>query len=132
MPTYKTQTRKMLLDYLQSHADETLSASIISKALPEISVSAVYRNLAALEKEGLLAAVREAGGRERYYRFTAAEQCRRHLHLSCKKCGRTFHLGEAQTEALVESIAALDNFAVDRSSTVLYGICENCRCTRNK
>ena len=120
MPTYKTQTRKMLLDYLQSHADETLSASIISQAL------------AALEKEGLLAAVREAGGRERYYRFTAAEQCRRHLHLSCKKCGRTFHLGEAQTEALVESIAALDNFAVDRSSTVLYGICENCRCTRDK
>jgi Fur family ferric uptake transcriptional regulator len=127
MPTYKTQTRKMLLDYLQSHADETLSASIISKALPEISVSAVYRNLAALEKEGLLAAVREAGGRERYYRFTAAEQCRRHLHLSCKRCGKTFHMNEAETEELVRSIAALDRFAVDRSETVLYGVCEDCQ-----
>ena len=40
---------------------------------------------------------------------------------------KTFHMDEAETEALVESIARLDGFAVDRSETVLYGTCEECR-----
>ena len=127
MPVYKTQTRKMLLDYLQSHADESLSAGKISEDLPEISVSAVYRNIAALERDGAVCAVSRTGSRERLYRFAAAEQCREHLHLSCTRCGRTFHMNAEQTEALVQTVAARDRFLVDRSETVLYGICETCR-----
>ena len=127
MPVYKTQTRKMLLDYLQSHADESLSAGKISEDLPEISVSAVYRNIAALERDGAVCAVSRTGSRERLYRFAAAEQCRAHLHLSCTRCGRTFHMNAEQTEALVQTVAARDRFLVDRSETVLYGICETYR-----
>jgi Fe2+ or Zn2+ uptake regulation protein len=36
-------------------------------------------------------------------------------------------MNEAETEELVRSIAALDRFAVDRSETVLYGVCEDCQ-----
>ena len=32
-----------------------------------------------------------------------------------------------ETEDLVERIAALDKFALDRSETVLYGVCEACQ-----
>lgn len=127
MPVYQTQTRKLLLDYLQSHADESLSAGKISEDLPQISVSAVYRNLAALERDGAVCAVSRTGSRERLYRFAAAEQCKSHLHLSCTKCGRTFHMNTEQTEDLVQTVAAQDRFMVDRSETVLYGICEACQ-----
>ncbi len=127
MNAYRTQPRKRLLEYLSAHADESLSAGQIASALPEISVSAVYRNLAALEQDGAGRQGTRTDSRERLYQCAAAGQCRRHLHLSCKRCGKTFHMNEAETEELVRSIAALDRFAVDRSETVLYGVCEDCQ-----
>ena len=127
MQAYMTQPRRRLLNYLQSHADETLSAGQISGELPEISVSAVYRNLAALEKDGAVRRVTKAGSREILYQYLAGAQCREHLHLNCKKCGKTFHMDAEETEELVRAIAALDKFALDRSETVLYGLCEHCQ-----
>ncbi len=127
MQAYMTQPRKRLLSYLHSHADETLTAGQISQDLPEISVSAVYRNLAALEQDGTVRRVAKNGSREVFYQYMQAEACREHLHLSCKQCGKTFHMDGEETEALLASIARLDGFAVDRADTVLYGTCEACR-----
>ena len=49
-----TKQRKALLAFLSAHADEELTARQMEQALSEqgISISAVYRNLADLEKEG--------------------------------------------------------------------------------
>ena len=127
MQAYMTQPRKRLLTYLHEHADETLSAGQIAGDLPEISVSAVYRNLSALERDGAVRKLAKAGSREVFYQYMKAEACRDHLHLSCKKCGKTFHMDEAETEALVEAVAKLDGFEIDRSETVLYGLCEDCK-----
>ena len=126
MQAYMTQPRKRLLNYLHRHADETLSAAQISRDLPEISVSAVYRNLSALEQDGSVRKLAKNGSREVFYQYMKAEECRDHLHLSCKKCGKTFHMDEAETEALLDSIAQLEGFTVDRGDTVLYGVCERC------
>ena len=123
---YMTQPRKRLLTYLHAHPDETLSAGQISRDLPEISVSAVYRNLAALEQDGTVRKVAKSGSREVFYQYMQAESCKAHLHLSCKKCGKTFHMDEAETEQLLQSIARVDGFAVDRADTVLYGVCDDC------
>ena len=126
MQAYMTQPRKRLLNYLHSHADETLTAGQISQDLPEISVSAVYRNLSALEQDGAVRRVAKAGSREVFFQYRKAETCRDHLHLSCKKCGKTFHMDEAETRALEEAVARLDGFTLDRGDTVLYGVCEEC------
>lgn len=127
MQAYMTQPRKRLLTYLKDHRDETFSAKQISDKLSEISVSAVYRNLSALEQAGAVHRVSKAGSRESFYQYLAAGECRSHLHLSCKRCGKTFHMDAQQTEDLVERIAELDKFALDRSDTVLYGVCEQCQ-----
>lgn len=127
MQAYMTQPRKRLMTYLHNHADETLSAGQIAGDLPEISVSAVYRNLSALEQEGAVRKVVKSGSREVFYRYVDAAACKSHLHLSCKKCGQTFHMDADETEELVRSIATLDKFAVDRADTVLYGVCEKCQ-----
>ena len=54
MPKYMTKQRKALLSFLSAHADEKLSARQIAQTLSGegISISAVYRNLSALEQEG--------------------------------------------------------------------------------
>ena len=56
MAKYLTRQRKRLLKYLSEHTDEQISARQIAEdlAADQISISAVYRNISALEEEGLL------------------------------------------------------------------------------
>ena len=129
MRKYATRQRAALVDYLQAHADEELSAGQIAQALSSegISKSAVYRNLSALEAEGQVKRNTRSGSKAVFYRYLGAETCRDHLHLSCSKCGRTYHLDVSATNRLVDSVAQGSDFAVDSASTVLYGVCGSCR-----
>ena len=129
MAKYLTKQRKLLLDFLTEHTDETLSAGQIADALSgkEISTSAIYRNLAALEQEGRLKRSARPGTQEAYYRFTDDKECQGHLHLSCLRCGKTVHVEEAETDALTHQLAKSEGFALDREDTVLYGICADCQ-----
>lgn len=133
MPQYATRQRKALLEYLRAHPDEILSARQIAQALePEdVSLSAVYRNLAALESQGMLRRAPKDGGHEVYYRFTQSDACKQHLHLSCSQCGKTFHMDVPATDSLVEQVANAADFQVDRSNTVLYGVCSACKNEQN-
>ena len=126
---YSTKQRKVMLDYLDSHKDESVSASRIAEDLKQsgISKSAVYRNLALLEKEGKLAKSSKEGSRCVYYRYKDAGDCRSHIHLSCQVCGKTYHMASPATENIVSSVEKDSDFSVDRSSSVLYGICGACR-----
>lgn len=132
MPRYNTKQRSILFDYLSNHPDEQLSAGQIAEALAgsDISVSAVYRNLSAMEKDGKIKRLSKRGSREAYYQYTACEQCRDSLHLSCRRCGKTVHLDSDDTDILIREIASKKNFEIAKADTVLYGICENCRCTK--
>ncbi len=128
MPKYSTKQRKALVDYLLQHPDEPLSAKQIADATQSdgISLSAVYRNIAAMETEGVLRAYVREGGHEVLYRFCGADACKRSLHLTCSRCGRTTHMDAPATDALVGRVAQDAGFQVDRSATVLYGVCESC------
>ena len=127
--TYKTKQRDALVNYLEQHMHEPLSAGEIAEALAaqDISRSAVYRNLSALEQEGKVRRSTRSGSREATYRFAASEACRACLHLSCTKCGRTFHMNSLSAEDLIRDVDLAEGFAVDRAETVLYGVCSACR-----
>ena len=124
---YMTKQRRALLGYLAEHTDEQLSVQTISEALEGegVSLSALYRNLAELESEGKVK--RELGaGREAFYRYTDSDRCAGCLHLQCKRCGRTFHMDNDSAARLIENVAKADGFEIDKSDTVLYGVCEKC------
>ncbi len=129
MAKYTTNQRKILLEYLYAHRDELLSAKDIASALAHesISVSAVYRNLAELEKNGQVHRISKSGSREVYYQYTAARECRECLHLSCKECGRTYHMSMSAAKLVTSSIAESEMFDIDKSDTIIYGICRGCR-----
>lgn len=75
MARYLTRQRKQLLEYLSEHTDEQMTARQIADALTaeSISISAVYRNLSALEEEGILKRSIRENTREVYYQYIAAE-----------------------------------------------------------
>ncbi len=129
MSKYMTRQRKVLLSYLSGHADELLSAQAIADALgPEaMSLSAVYRNLSELEGEGKLRRASKGNQREIYYQYIDAESCKGALHLSCKKCGKTFHMEPEAACQLLDAVARMEGLAVDKSDTVLYGVCGGCQ-----
>ena len=128
MSKYMTKQRKALLNYLSAHADEKLSAKQIEENLSGegISISAVYRNLSDLEKEGKIRRVNQSGSREVFYQYTDGEHCKNCLHLSCEKCGKTYHMNMQCAQMLIDNLAQNDEFMIDKANTVLYGICKNC------
>lgn len=129
MPEYSTKQRALLLDFLSTHADETFCVDSICSHLGSqgVSKSAVYRNLAALEAQGKVQRLTKGGSRKAYYRYKAASECTGHLHLSCEKCGKTYHMPLGATNRLIDNVKQNSDFEIDRTETVLYGVCSNCR-----
>ena len=128
MAKYQTKQRNLLLDYFVSHTDESLSARQIADELDDedISASAVYRNLAALEDEGVVKRTSKAGSREVFFQYLDDPECRKSIHLTCKVCGRIIHMDDASAKELIENVEKNLKFKVDKAETVLFGVCEDC------
>ena len=129
MAKYLTRQRRQLLDYLSWHTDEQMTARQIADALTQenISLSAVYRNLSDLEADGLLKRSVREGTRDVFYQYIAAEECKDSLHLSCRVCGKSIHLDDAEAERLLDSTLKSTGFQIDKTETILYGVCADCR-----
>lgn len=129
MSSYHTRQRKVLLAYLGEHADELLSVRQIAHALVDekISLSAVYRNLAQLEAEEKVRRNSKRGTREGYYQYLDAENCKGSLHMSCIKCGKTFHMADGNAVLLAKHLAQSEQFMLDIADTILYGTCSDCK-----
>ena len=93
----------------------------------EHQLSAVYRNLSDLEADGLLKRSVREGTRDVFYQYIAAEECKDSLHLSCRVCGKSIHLGDAEAERLLDSTLKSTGFQIDKTETILYGVCADCR-----
>lgn len=124
-----TKQRKTLLMYLSEHTDLQLSAEQIAHELADkgISLSAVYRNLADLEADGSIRRFTKGGSRKVYYQYINTEKCKECLHLSCKNCGKTFHMNTNEANLLIKNISQNENFEIDINDTVLYGVCKACQ-----
>ncbi len=129
MPKYVTQQRKKLLSYLSRHTDTLLSVREIADYLQgeDISRSSVYRNLADLEVEGKVRRGCKGAAREVFFQYVGAAGCRDHLHLYCRRCGKTIHIDADLTDLFVGAVEKLEGFEIDRSASVLEGICGACR-----
>ncbi|WP_407427883.1 Fur family transcriptional regulator [Treponema sp.] len=126
--TYNTEQRSILLNFLSENPDKTFSAKEIALSLSDknISKSSVYRNLAELENEQKIKRVKKNGTNESFYQFFDNSECKNHIHLSCTKCGKIFHLESVQTEKLVKDVEEADGFEISKSETTLYGTCRQC------
>lgn len=128
MSKYMTKQRKLLIEYLSGHTDESISANQIASELSDkISKSAVYRNLADMESEGNLRRVADNNSREVIYQYVDKEKCGECLHLSCKKCGKTYHMNMKAADSLVNNVSKNERFMIDKEKTVLYGVCKDCQ-----
>lgn len=121
MTKYNTKQRMQFLSFLEGNPDSSFSAKDIKEAIGDISLSAVYRNLATLEKDGC---IRKHGDR---YEYIGSKKCRSCLHMNCKSCGKSFHLNGVFSEFIISNVLSSEKFEIDKNDTVFYGLCKSCR-----
>lgn len=129
MARYTTKQRKILEDCLMAHLDKKVSVKDILSCLKNkgISQSSVYRNLAAMEKDGKLKRFVSEDSNEILYQYLADEDCRNHIHLTCTRCGKISHMSTANSMYIEKHIENDEQFYMDKGDTVIYGLCSQCR-----
>jgi len=129
MKGYNTGQRRLLAEFLERHMDQPLSAEQIAEMISaeggEISLSAVYRNIERMEKDGLVRRSSSGEGRRAVYQYIGGA-CAKHLHMQCTNCGDIIHLDDNATNAMRMAVRSCGDFSIDERRTVLYGCCGNC------
>ncbi len=129
MGKYSTVQRKRLLEFLHDNHDKHFTTSDIVECLSDenISQSSIYRNLQAFEKEGIIVRTAREGRRDFSYQFVNRSACKSCLHMTCTKCGKTFHLAKVMADEFIKSLFDYDGFSIDCRKTIIYGICDKCK-----
>ncbi len=91
-----------------------------------ISKSAIYRNLAELESEEKIRRTSKSGSREMFYQFYDCQVCRSHIHLSCSKCGKIFHMEDKNAQKLILELEQAEGFEINKGESTLIGVCKEC------
>lgn len=130
MTKYQTEQRKRLYEFFMDKPHEAFTAAQIAQALCEgsISLSAVYRNLASITKEGLINRIVSPGSREIRYQFNHAQQCLGMIHITCTVCEKTYHVQKTIVDDITNCLMEKEGFKLDTSKTILYGVCSKCQC----
>lgn len=91
------------------------------KILPNISLGTVYRNLAALQEEGIIQEVAVGDGLQHF-----DGDIKEHLHFHCIKCGKIFDC-EAADGGVKKSVEQLLGCEVLTTNCVFNGVCNACK-----
>lgn len=124
---YRTEQRKILAEFLMEHPDKFFTPQEIYEAIgsESISLSAIYRNIATLEKDGSVVRRSTGNKNENAYRFIHGKNCAGHIHIVCEKCGRITHISHELSDTVEKSLS-MAGFKLDKAKTMLYGVCDEC------
>ncbi len=128
MNQYSTIQRRKLLEFFKenSHCSFSVKQIFADIGSSDISISSIYRNISALESEGLIQRVHSSNKRDAFYQYFDPSACAGIIHLICEKCAKAYHLDCKISNLLEnESIDSL-GFVINMQKTVIYGLCKSC------
>lgn len=128
---YNTKSRKLILDYLESKIDTTVSVADIIEHLKmmgeSINPTTVYRYLNKLTEEKKVLKFSEDEGNKAVYQMVRhTHSCHGHIHIQCTKCGKLLHLDCDFMDDFISHLKKEHNFSLKCESSLLYGICSEC------
>ena len=128
MMGYRTKQKEILERFFEGHHHGSFTVEEIFAAVGDqgISLSAIYRNLAELEKEGGLLKTTPQGSTKAHYQYVGCEHCKGHIHMHCIECGKTTHLPDNGADKVLADAYDASGFEIDPTTTVLYGVCKEC------
>lgn len=133
---YHTRCKDQIMCFLQEKKDRRFSAAELYQALQKqrrnVNLTTVYRNLEKLTDQGIVLKFKD--NREDCYMYQYVGEhtdCKEHLHLQCKSCGKVLHMSKECMEQLASCIAGMNGFQILCEESVLIGECEDCRKKRS-
>jgi Fur family ferric uptake transcriptional regulator len=128
---YNTKTRQLILDYLITNRQQTVSAADILQHLEAQGASpnatTVYRYLDRLANEQrIMKYVADKGEHAVFQYVDEGQHCHDHLHLKCVRCGRILHLDCGFMDEVRQHLNSQHGFALQCEGSVLYGVCSRC------
>lgn len=129
MSEYKTEQKKLLLDFLKKNKDKSFTVEEIERGICDgggfsPGKSTIYRLVSKLAENGEIN--RFASERGMVCQYKGDMACGKHLHMRCTECGRILHMKDSTSEELLNEIFSKSNFSVDKERTILFGICSAC------
>lgn len=120
-----TPQREIIIETL-AHSDGHLSAEELHQRLQSrsktINLATVYRTLDLLVEQGY--ATRLVGRESKF--LYATRQHSRHLHLICRKCGRTYPAEYEGLQPFLEELKKTYGFQVEVEHLTFRGLCSDC------
>ena len=118
-----SRQREAIISVLKDTTSHPSAAWIYDRVriqIPNISLGTVYRNLAALEKEGMIIKVPVGDAREHFDGDTTP-----HSHFYCKSCESITDIPFAPSDVLKKAESE-NGFEVHSVTYTFKGICKNC------
>lgn len=125
MKGYQTEQRKLLISFFTKNPDQQFTISEISERIPDISISAIYRNINSMVTDGALQRFQMEGSRQFLYQYIGGT-CSEHIHLKCNQCGKIVHMDTQSVQAVLDVVKKTTHFNIDKSKTILFGSCKSC------
>jgi Fur family ferric uptake transcriptional regulator len=124
--TYNTGKREQILNFLADNSARSYTLEeICENIIPDgHGKSTVYRIVSELVDKDCLRRLSDGKTRHCTYQYVGDDECRGHLHLMCRDCGKLIHLDERLSHELCDTLLA-SGFSVEEGS-MLFGKCEVC------
>ena len=123
---YNTSNKQMLLDLFTNNKNRSFTAVELQEILhDQMNKATIYRQLLKMEENKEI--VKFYNNRDDIYEYQYYQNCHEHLHLKCTKCGKIIHLKCPEANGFIEHIYDAHGFQVDKKSTIIYGLCKECR-----
>lgn len=123
-----TAPRSAVLDALAQvgpHQDAEAITSVARARLGTLSTQAVYDNLHALVRAGLVRRIEPAGHPARYELRVGDN----HHHLVCRRCGAAEDVACVVGAAPCLEPETDHGYAIDEAEVIFWGVCPACRAT---
>jgi Fe2+ or Zn2+ uptake regulation protein len=121
-----TPQRRLILDILSQAGGHLDAGEIYERARlhdPRLSLSTIYRTLAALKASG---AVRELHLDQEHHHYEL-DNDDRHSHLVCLECGRVLEVDSEPFAQVAQAVGQSHGFDVAAAQVELTGRCADCR-----
>jgi Fur family peroxide stress response transcriptional regulator len=93
---------------------------VMIKKFSSISLATIYKNINLMLENSFIQEVK-LPNQKSVYELTKHS----HSHIMCDKCGKINDI-TIDLNAVVKSVATLENFEISKADLVLSGVCKNC------
>ncbi|MDY0267219.1 MAG: transcriptional repressor [Methanimicrococcus sp.] len=119
----KTVQKMKIMEYLMSTTSHPTAEAVyaeVSKDIPTISLSTVYRNLNLMAEDGDILKF-EVGNEAHFDADTSF-----HHHVYCKLCKCVFDLHDKEIANYIKENARIPNFEIENTNLIFVGKCYDC------